>query len=61
MPILPFFGAGLRKKDQIAIIVGKPDLNASVPLRVHSSCLTGDLSGSLKCDCGDQLRTGLNS
>ena len=53
------FRGGLAQKDQIAIIVGKPDLNASVPLRVHSSCLTGDLSGSLKCDCGDQLRNGL--
>lgn len=28
-------------------------------MRVHSSCLTGDLFGSLKCDCGDQLRHGL--
>jgi len=27
-----------------------------VPLRIHSACLTGDLFGSLKCDCGDQLR-----
>ncbi|WP_425513453.1 hypothetical protein [Xanthomonas fragariae] len=30
-----------------------------MPVRVHSSCLTGDLFGSLKCDCGDQLRHGL--
>ena len=27
-----------------------------VPVRLHSACLTGDLFGSLKCDCGDQLR-----
>jgi GTP cyclohydrolase II len=27
-----------------------------VPLRLHSACLTGDLFGSLRCDCGDQLR-----
>ena len=43
----------------VAIIVGEPDLSAVVPVRVHSSCLTGDLFGSLKCDCGDQLRRGL--
>lgn len=47
-------GEGLR--DQVAIIVGKPDLSGAVPVRLHSACLTGDLFGSLKCDCGDQLR-----
>ena len=47
-------GEGLR--DQVAIIVGTPDLNGSVATRLHSACLTGDLFGSLKCDCGDQLR-----
>lgn len=47
-------GEGLR--DQVAIIVGTPDLSAPVPVRLHSACLTGDLFGSLKCDCGDQLR-----
>ncbi|WP_052514020.1 GTP cyclohydrolase II RibA [Bosea sp. LC85] len=47
-------GEGLR--DQVAIIVGKPDLDTAVPVRLHSACLTGDLFGSLKCDCGDQLR-----
>ncbi|RDJ25355.1 GTP cyclohydrolase II RibA [Bosea caraganae] len=47
-------GEGLR--DQVAIIVGKPDLATAVPVRLHSACLTGDLFGSLKCDCGDQLR-----
>ncbi|MCX8503352.1 MAG: GTP cyclohydrolase II RibA [Beijerinckiaceae bacterium] len=47
-------GEGLR--DQVAIIVGTPDLETAVPTRLHSACLTGDLFGSLKCDCGDQLR-----
>jgi GTP cyclohydrolase II len=47
-------GEGLR--DQVAILVGKPDLSATVTVRLHSACLTGDLFGSLKCDCGDQLR-----
>ncbi len=47
-------GEGLR--DQVAIIVGNPDLTQAVPVRLHSACLTGDLFGSLKCDCGDQLR-----
>jgi GTP cyclohydrolase II len=47
-------GEGLR--DQVAIIVGNPDLSQPVTVRLHSACLTGDLFGSLKCDCGDQLR-----
>ena len=47
-------GEGLR--DQVAILIGRPDLSKPVPVRLHSACLTGDLFGSLKCDCGDQLR-----
>jgi GTP cyclohydrolase II len=47
-------GEGLR--DQVAIIISQPDLTKPVPVRLHSACLTGDLFGSLKCDCGDQLR-----
>jgi GTP cyclohydrolase II len=51
-------GEGLR--DQVAVIVGKPDVTEPVLLRMHSACLTGDLFGSLKCDCGDQLRGSVN-
>jgi GTP cyclohydrolase II len=40
----------------IAVRVGEPDPAAVVEVRVHSACLTGDLLGSLRCDCGDQLR-----
>ena len=42
-----------------AVIVGKPDLTAPVPVRLHSACLTGDVFGSRRCDCGDQLRLSL--
>jgi GTP cyclohydrolase II len=41
---------------QVAIIVGKPDFSNAVPVRLHSACLTGDVFGSRRCDCGDQLR-----
>jgi GTP cyclohydrolase II len=50
------FRGGEGMRDQVAIIVGKPDFSKPVPVRMHSACLTGDLFGSLKCDCGDQLR-----
>ncbi|MEE7547329.1 GTP cyclohydrolase II RibA, partial [Xanthomonas sp. Kuri4-1] len=53
------FRGGVAQRDQVAIVVGQPDFAQAVPVRVHSSCLTGDLFGSLKCDCGDQLRHGL--
>ncbi|TNC11462.1 GTP cyclohydrolase II RibA [Methylobacterium terricola] len=47
-------GEGLR--DQVAVVIGRPDFSGPVAVRLHSACLTGDLFGSLKCDCGDQLR-----
>jgi GTP cyclohydrolase II len=43
----------------IAVIVGKPDLAQPVPVRLHSACLTGDVFGSRRGDCGDQLRLAL--
>jgi GTP cyclohydrolase II len=39
-----------------AIIVGKPDFAQPVLVRLHSACLTGDVFGSRRCDCGDQLK-----
>jgi GTP cyclohydrolase II len=44
---------------QAAIIVGRPDFANPVPVRLHSACLTGDVFGSRRCDCGDQLRIAL--
>ena len=42
--------------EHLAIVVGRPE-RADAPLvRVHSECFTGDLLGSLRCDCGPQLR-----
>jgi GTP cyclohydrolase II len=43
----------------VAVIVGMPDLTRPVPVRMHSACLTGDVFGSRRCDCGDQLRLSL--
>ena len=39
----------------IAMIKGEIDSDKPVLVRVHSECLTGDIFGSLRCDCGDQL------
>jgi GTP cyclohydrolase II len=42
--------------EHLAIIIGEPQRDQPVLVRVHSECFTGDLLGSLRCDCGDQLR-----
>jgi GTP cyclohydrolase II len=46
-------------EDPVAVIVGTPDLSKPVPVRIHSACLTGDVFGSRRCDCGDQLKLAL--
>ena len=43
----------------VAVIIGMPDCSKPVPVRLHSACLTGDVFGSRRCDCGDQLRLSL--
>jgi len=42
--------------EHLAIVIGEPDPDRPVLTRLHSECFTGDLLGSLRCDCGDQLR-----
>ncbi len=45
--------------EHIAIIKGDVTTDEPVLVRVHSSCATGDIFGSLRCDCGEQLHTAL--
>ena len=46
--------------EHVAILIGARDMWPDpVPVRLHSACLTGDLFGSLRCDCGQQLRGSL--
>lgn len=42
--------------EHLAIVIGHPDPKTPVLTRLHSECFTGDLIGSLRCDCGEQLR-----
>lgn len=46
-------------KDHAAFLSGDVFNGEAVPVRLHSECLTGDVVGSLKCDCRDQLETSL--
>ena len=43
----------------VAIILGDPELSRPVNVRVHSACLTGDVFGSRRCDCGAQLKLAM--
>ena len=45
--------------DHVALAVGKIDDGAPVLVRMHSECLTGDVFGSRRCDCGEQLDDSL--
>lgn len=49
----------LSKQCHVALIKGNIRNKENVLVRVHSECLTGDVFGSLRCDCGDQLATAL--
>ncbi|MEN9932476.1 MAG: cyclohydrolase [Pseudomonadota bacterium] len=45
--------------EHLALVIGNPDVGQPVLARLHSSCLTGDVLGSLKCDCGPQLHAAI--
>ena len=46
-------------KQHMALALGSWCKSKPVPVRIHSECLTGDVFGSAKCDCGDQLNLAL--
>ena len=50
------FRPGDGGKPHMALVIGVPKPDGGALVRVHSECFTGDLLGSLRCDCGDQLR-----
>ncbi len=45
--------------EHVALLKGSPEDSEDVLVRVHSECLTGDVFGSLRCDCGEQLHKAL--
>lgn len=53
--LIVFHAAG-SSDDHLALVVGAVDGKADVLARLHSECITGDLLGSLRCDCGEQFR-----
>ncbi len=53
--ILHYYTNSLDKKEHIAFVKGQVEGKDDVPVRIHSECFTGDVLGSRRCDCGEQL------
>jgi 3,4-dihydroxy 2-butanone 4-phosphate synthase / GTP cyclohydrolase II len=51
----------LRHENHLALVLGEIDPKQPVLLRAHSECLTGDIFGSLRCDCGAQLHAAMET
>src|SRR5690606_22090325 len=48
-------------REHVALIIGRQNAERAPLVRLHSECLTGDILGSLKCDCGPQLNASLHA
>ncbi|HVY15769.1 MAG TPA: GTP cyclohydrolase II [Rhodopila sp.] len=46
--------------EHLAIVVGRPETAEAPLVRIHSACYTGDVLGSMRCDCGEQLRGAIH-
>jgi 3,4-dihydroxy 2-butanone 4-phosphate synthase/GTP cyclohydrolase II len=55
--MITYSGSG--GKEHVALVVGQVDDGAPVLTRMHSECMTGDLFGSYRCDCGEQLHNSM--
>ena len=53
------FRPNISGEEHYAMEIGKIDRNQPTLVRIHSACFTGDVLGSLKCDCGPQLHTAI--
>lgn len=58
---LAMYESTIDKAHHIALVKGNVRTKESVLVRVHSECLTGDIFGSMRCDCGDQLHQALKA
>ncbi len=53
------YGNDIDDKEHVALVKGELSKQKSELVRVHSECFTGDIMGSLRCDCGEQLHAAL--
>ncbi len=53
--VLHYYSNTLDDKEHMALVKGEVAGRENVPVRIHSECFTGDVLGSRRCDCGEQL------
>jgi 3,4-dihydroxy 2-butanone 4-phosphate synthase/GTP cyclohydrolase II len=53
--ILHYYTNNIDEKEHVAMVRGEVSNKEHVPVRIHSECFTGDVLGSRRCDCGEQL------
>jgi 3,4-dihydroxy 2-butanone 4-phosphate synthase/GTP cyclohydrolase II len=53
--VLHYYSNSIDNKEHIALVKGDVSHKEQVPVRIHSECFTGDVLGSRRCDCGEQL------
>ena len=53
--VLHYYRTNQDEKEHLALVKGVVAQQEDVPVRVHSECITGDVFGSRRCDCGEQL------
>jgi len=53
--ILHYYSNNIDDKEHVALVKGDVAGKENVPVRIHSECFTGDVLGSRRCDCGEQL------
>ncbi|MFA5983624.1 MAG: GTP cyclohydrolase II [Methylococcaceae bacterium] len=53
--VLHYFNNPIDDKEHIALVKGQVAGRENIPVRIHSECFTGDVLGSRRCDCGEQL------
>jgi len=56
---LHYFSNTQDDKEHVAFVFGQVTDKESIPVRIHSECFTGDVFGSRRCDCGEQLDSAL--
>jgi len=56
---LHYYSNNLDNKEHIAFVKGDVSNKQGIPVRIHSECFTGDVFGSRRCDCGEQLDMAL--
>lgn len=58
---LHLYSNSLDEKEHLALVMGEFSHDEQIMVRVHSECLTGDVLGSVRCDCGEQLARSLET